>query len=126
MLNAAIVEFSEKGMNGARIDEIAQRAGVTKGAIYTHFDGREDLLVEACRSAIRSLQVMRFAAESADLRTFVNEAAQRLLAPEGRSARLLISELYTSAMRSEVIAGLLAEWHAGFVEVVEDRAPPGA
>ncbi|MEL6983849.1 MAG: TetR family transcriptional regulator [Actinomycetota bacterium] len=126
LLDAAVVEFSEKGMNGARIDDIAERAGVTKGAIYTHFDGREDLLVEACRSAIQSLQVMRVTAEAADLSTFVDETARRLLAPEARSARLLISELYTSAMRSDVIAELLAEWHAEFVDTIEDRVPSGA
>ena len=125
LLDAAILEFSEKGMNGARIDDIAERAGVTKGAIYTHFDGREDLLVEACRSAIRSLEMMRVATEVADLATFMDETARRLLAPEGRPARLLISELYTSAMRSEVIAELLAEWHAEFVGVVEARIAPG-
>ena len=124
LLNAAVLEFSEKGMSGARIDEIAERAGVTKGAVYTHFDGREDLLVEACRSAIRSLQVMRFASEAADLSTFVDETARRLLAPEAKSARMLISELYASAMRSDVIADLLAEWHAAFVETVKDRVPP--
>lgn len=125
LLNAAIVEFSEKGMNGARIDDIAERAGVTKGAIYTHFAGREDLLVQACRSAIRSLQVERFAAEFPDLSTFVEETARSLLAPEARPARLLISELYASAMRSEVIADLLAEWHAEFVAIIADRIPAG-
>lgn len=126
LLNAAIVEFSEKGMNGARIDDIAERAGVTKGAIYTHFAGREDLLVQACRSAIRSLQVERFAAEIPDLASLVEETARSLLAPEARPARLLISELYTSAMRSEVIADLLAEWHAEFVAIVAARMPTGA
>ena len=126
LLNAAVLEFADKGMNGARIGEIAERAGVTKGAIYTHFDGREVLLVEACRSAIRSLQMMRFAVEAADLPTFMEETARRLLAPEGKPARILISELYTSAMRSDVIAEILAEWHAEFVNIVEEHIPPGA
>ncbi len=125
LLNAAVLEFSEKGMTGARIDEIAERAGVTKGAIYTHFDGREDLLVQACRSAIRSLDMMSMATDATDLESFLAETAQRLLDPEARSARLLISELYTSAMRSEGIAELLGEWHAEFVGVVEARLGPG-
>ena len=38
---------------------------------------------------------------------------------------MLISELYTSAMRSDVIAGALVEWHVDFVETIEDRIPPG-
>lgn len=125
LLNAAVIEFSEKGMDGARIDEIAERAGVTKGAIYTHFDGREDLLVEACRSALRSLQVIQLATEAPDLATYADEAARRLLSPEARTARMLITELYASAMRSTVIAELVAEWHAGFVETVKDRGATG-
>lgn len=112
-------------MNGARIDDIAERAGVTKGAIYTHFDGREDLLVEACRSAIRSLDLMRMATEATDLGSFIDETARRLLAPEAKSARMLVSELYTSATRSEVIAGLLSEWHAEFVSIVKTQVEPG-
>ena len=123
LLDAAVVEFSQKGLNGARIDDIAERAGVTKGAIYTHFDGREDLLVQACRSAIRSLEMMRVAAEAADLPTFMDETARLMLAEEGKPARMLISELYASAMRSPVIAELLAEWHAEFVSLIRDRLP---
>ena len=126
LLDAAVVVFAEKGMNGARLDEIAERAGVTKGAIYSHFGGREDLLVEACRSAIRSLQLMRLAEEASDLTTFMDESARRLLAPGGATARMLLSELHSSARRSELIADLVAEWHAGFVETVKDRVPPGA
>lgn len=123
LLDAAVAEFSAKGMNGARLDDIAERAGVTKGAIYTHFDGREDLLVQASRSAIRSLDLMRAAGDLTDLPAFMDETARRLVAPEGRPARLLISELYASAMRSEVIADLLAEWHAEFVKIVKEQLP---
>ena len=126
LLDAAVVVFAKKGMNGARLDEIAERAGVTKGAIYSHFGGREDLLVEACRSAIRSLRLMRLAEEAPDLATFVDESARLLLAPGGATARMLLSELHAAAMRSELIADLLAEWHTGFVETVKDRVPPGA
>lgn len=126
LLNAAILEFSEKGMSGARIDEIAERAGVTKGAIYNHFGSREDLLAEAARAAMRWLDMNRIAVEAPDLATFVDKTAQRLLSPEAKSARLLISELYTSAMRSDAIAAVLAEWHVDFVEAFEDRVPPGS
>lgn len=126
LLDSAILEFAEKGMEGARIDEIAKRAGVTKGAIYTHFDGREDLLVEACRSALRSMDVNRVATEAADLPSYIEQATERLIAPEAKPARMLIAELYASAARSKVIGDLLGEWHADFVEVIKDRVPEGA
>lgn len=125
-MDAAVAVFAEQGMSGARLDEIAERAGVTKGAIYSHFDTREDLLVEACRSAIRSLQLIRLAVDAADLPSFFDESAQRLLAPEGKTARKLLSELHASAGRSDLIADLVAEWHSGFIETVRDRVPASA
>ena len=35
--------FGEKGFADTSTDEIGTRAGVTKGALYHHFDGKEDL-----------------------------------------------------------------------------------
>ncbi len=36
--------FARKGFEGASLDEIAETAGYTRGAIYKHFRGKEDLL----------------------------------------------------------------------------------
>ena len=43
LIAAATAEFAAAGYAGARLDAIAERAGVTKGGIYFHFDGKEDL-----------------------------------------------------------------------------------
>jgi AcrR family transcriptional regulator len=40
---AALAEFSEKGFAAARLDDIAQRAGVAKGTIYLHFADKRTL-----------------------------------------------------------------------------------
>jgi AcrR family transcriptional regulator len=47
LLEAAVDEFSEKGYDEATLADIAERAGVTTGAVYNHFDGKLDLLVAA-------------------------------------------------------------------------------
>lgn len=47
ILRAAAEVFAERGYEGARVQEIARRAGMTTGAIYAHFDGRHDLLLAA-------------------------------------------------------------------------------
>jgi AcrR family transcriptional regulator len=44
---AALSLFCEKGYNVTTIDEIAAAAGVTKGAVYHHFDSKEQLLQTA-------------------------------------------------------------------------------
>lgn len=126
LLESAAAAFAERGLNGAKLDDIAKRAGVTKGAIYSHFDGREDLLVKACRSATRSLHIFEFAAEAPDLQTFVKETVQALLAPENKNARMLTIEVHLAATRSERMADLLADWHRESLEALRDRASGGA
>ncbi len=43
ILEAAEIEFSEKGLAGARVDEIAAAAGVNKRMIYEHYKSKENL-----------------------------------------------------------------------------------
>jgi AcrR family transcriptional regulator len=44
ILNQAIRLFLEKGYHGTSIDDITEAAGITKGALYWHYKGKEDLL----------------------------------------------------------------------------------
>ncbi len=44
---AALEVFVEKGYSGTRVQDIAERAGVTAGALYVHFPNRAKLLAEA-------------------------------------------------------------------------------
>lgn len=44
ILDAALSAFVEFGFSGARIEEIATRAGVSKGAVYLYFDSKESML----------------------------------------------------------------------------------
>ncbi|MCK8784124.1 TetR family transcriptional regulator [Roseomonas sp. NAR14] len=43
ILDAAIAEFAEKGLSGARVDEIAARTATTKRMIYYYFTSKEQL-----------------------------------------------------------------------------------
>jgi AcrR family transcriptional regulator len=43
ILDAALVEFGERGLANARLDDIAKRAGVAKGTIYLYFPTKDDL-----------------------------------------------------------------------------------
>ncbi|MEJ2503936.1 MAG: TetR/AcrR family transcriptional regulator [Gemmatimonadota bacterium] len=47
LLDAAFRVFAVQGYRATRLDEVAAEAGLTKGAIYYHFDGKEDLLRRA-------------------------------------------------------------------------------
>jgi AcrR family transcriptional regulator len=45
ILRAAMDEFAERGLGGARIDGIAERAGVNKRLIYYYFGGKDELFL---------------------------------------------------------------------------------
>lgn len=47
ILQAAVAEFAELGLGGARIDAIAERAGVNKRLIYYYFAGKDELFLAA-------------------------------------------------------------------------------
>ena len=47
LLDAAVAEFASKGYEAATVAGIARRAGVTTGAVYAHFRGKLELLLEA-------------------------------------------------------------------------------
>lgn len=47
LLHAAAEVFAEKGYEKAGVAEIARRAGVTTGAIYSRYGGKAELLLEA-------------------------------------------------------------------------------
>jgi len=44
---AALSEFAERGLGGARIDSIAERAGINKKLIYYYFGSKEKLFLSA-------------------------------------------------------------------------------
>jgi AcrR family transcriptional regulator len=45
LLEAALAVFSQRGFRNTRLDDVAEAAGVTKGAIYHYFDTKEELLL---------------------------------------------------------------------------------
>jgi TetR/AcrR family transcriptional regulator len=50
VLDAALREFAEFGLAGARVDAIAEAAGVNKQALYYHFGNKEELFQAALAS----------------------------------------------------------------------------
>lgn len=52
ILEAAFEVFGECGLAGARLDDIARRAGVAKGTIYLYFPNKEALFKEMIRQTV--------------------------------------------------------------------------
>jgi AcrR family transcriptional regulator len=50
LLSAAQAVFSEKGVEAAKVEDITRRAGLSKGAFYLHFAGKEEALKQICET----------------------------------------------------------------------------
>jgi AcrR family transcriptional regulator len=52
IVQAALAVFAEKGFAAAKLEDIARRAGVSKGAIYLYFETKEDIFRAVVGQAI--------------------------------------------------------------------------
>ena len=113
---AALEVFAEKGFALAKLDEVARRAGVSKGALYLYFDTKEDLFRAVVREAISpNIDGMRAMAEAyegpfADIAPLL---LARLVAVADNStlpavARMVIAE-------SRTFPDLARTWHDSVV-----------
>jgi TetR/AcrR family transcriptional regulator len=69
VLSAALEVFTERGYQAATVEEIAERAGMTKGAVYYWFRDKEDLASDI----------------QAELWTQIATEAQRVLDPDANA-----------------------------------------
>ena len=46
ILDAALECFGRKGLHASKIDDIVKASGLSKGAIYFHFDSKDDIFLE--------------------------------------------------------------------------------
>ena len=52
ILEAAVGVFVSQGFAAAKLDDVAERAGVAKGTIYLHFKDKQDLFEQMVRAAV--------------------------------------------------------------------------
>jgi AcrR family transcriptional regulator len=55
LLDAALALFVEKGFAAAKAEEVAQRAGVSKGTLYLYYPSKEELFKAVVRQNLSSL-----------------------------------------------------------------------
>lgn len=105
LIQAAIDACVEFGYEGVTLSDIARRAEVSTPAIYSHFDGKADLLVEASQRELDLISSHRIP-EVPGLLGLVHYWLQ----PAFARTRVLVAELHSAAHRHPEVKALLAEW----------------
>ncbi|GAA0959606.1 TetR/AcrR family transcriptional regulator [Actinocorallia libanotica] len=116
LLDAAQRLWAERGIHGASLDDIAGAAGLTKGAVYSNFAGKTDLLfalLERCTTH----------GEGLGRRWDGDDDEDRLLGQ-------LLVEFWLYGMRDYSAGWRIADWYqcqrSELAERLERDAPPGA
>ncbi|HKB95434.1 MAG TPA: TetR/AcrR family transcriptional regulator [Rhizomicrobium sp.] len=109
ILDAALACFAQKGFAATRLDDIAARAGITKGTIYLYFDSKQALFEALTRQSIGQ----QLDAVKAQLAAFTGSSADLL--------RLVLTTMGHFAMTSDrvVLPRLVLAEAANFPQLAE-------
>jgi AcrR family transcriptional regulator len=121
-LVAATLEVVEaKGFAAASLDEIAARAGMTKGAIYSNFAGKAELLVAAMGS--KGLTLPLTISADAPLRDQLTAAAAGLAAAIQRAKGdvKFVAEFQLYALGDPELRGRVAASYSGLFDEITAR-----
>lgn len=97
---AAFETFIEKGYAGTRVEEVAKRAGVSKGLLYLYFKTKEELFKSVVKNfVVPRLHELETTIESSELSAeeflrgpFASFAHKITRSPIGKIVRLLVAE----------------------------------
>jgi AcrR family transcriptional regulator len=101
ILEAAFIEFSRNGYASTTLDQIAERAGVTKGTIYVYFENKEHLFI----SMVREITKSTFDTVHGMLETHEGSTADLLRA----QFSFMYQHILEDRRRREVVRMLIAE-----------------
>ncbi len=135
LLDAAARVYARRGFDGATLDEVAEEAGFTKGAVYDHFGSKERLLLallDEHLSAQIAEQIALFdpSAETAERPRAGADRWMKELEDDPCAFRLFV-EAWVHAQRDEELRGRVAAgmeaWRSTFRSLgsarTETRAP---
>lgn len=123
LLSVARQEFVSAGYHGATLERIAERAGYTKGAVYSRFPSKADLFFELLEARIheRADQNRRLA-EGVHGADGLEELLQRWseIQHDDMAWTLLVVEFRVHAARDPVLNRRYAELHQRTVDRLTD------
>jgi AcrR family transcriptional regulator len=116
LIAATLEVIQQAGFEGASLEAIARRAGVTRGSIYSNFAGRDELMLTAVGS--QGMRLDRDFSAAAPLKAQLRGFAERLLdqLPAGARGGEMVIGYALYAMKTPdgraAVAGVYAEMFA--------------
>jgi AcrR family transcriptional regulator len=133
LLDAAERLWAQRGIRGASLDEIAAQAGMTKGAVYSNFTGKTDLILALLERYTQADHRHRICPALLDTtRPRADRCAEagrhyarRLSAEETRMKAMLLVEFWLFGMREFSAGWRIADWYHAQREEITAGLKPG-
>jgi AcrR family transcriptional regulator len=130
LLDAAGRVFARRSFHGASVDEIAEEAGFSKGAVYSNFSSKEELFLALLERRIgeRVKEISRIVESDAPIEQQLNEAARGFIdfVSEDSAWALLFTEFWAYAVRDPELRPRIAErmenMRAHLARMIEQRS----
>jgi AcrR family transcriptional regulator len=123
LVTAAETCFVGRGFHATSVDEVAERAGYTKGAVYSHFVSKEDLFFAVYQRRVEQVLTdvvpgMREAGPERALDWLATVTIQRRDSDDGWLA--VFFEFWAHVLRHPKLRDRFAAIHASFLEPLTD------
>jgi AcrR family transcriptional regulator len=129
ILNAACVVFARQGFHNARMDDIVQEAGLSKGAVYWYFKSKDEIITSIVdrffdRELVNIIQTSQLD-DTVEKR--LTEIARQLAAEIESISDLMpiLLEFYAVACREDLIRDPMAEFTKRHLKLFEDLIMEG-
>ncbi len=112
IVSVALDVFAEKGYDQTTMEDIGNRLGVSKGALYLYFKSKEELfraITEQAQDQLR--EVMRDSFQERDLLKGANAFLESALSPQYRPNLYLTFEFISEASRNDELRAILKDDH---------------
>ena len=107
LLDVTLDLAGEVGIHGMSMDDLAQRAGVSKATIYRRWPSKERLVLEALNHAMRPFDLIDTGTLRNDLDAYLRELARRM--SEGKASDVL-PDLIAASVRDPNLRSSLDEY----------------
>jgi AcrR family transcriptional regulator len=108
LLDSAAEVFARRGFEGATVAEIAERAGLSTGAVYGLFAGKAELFTAAVQASAEAelARVLRSDAVAGRASAMLRARAEALNAPVPRKGSLLVQAIVAAGSDDDLAADL--------------------